>query len=316
MRSRAYWLDWGLGLLIAIASGVATGQQSEFPNPLFSESAVESNQYPYPSEIVEPESRPKPTPFRFDAEWITDSETGLATAEANVTVPLLAFGTPPPLVKVGFAYTDLFAADSFGIPNELYEYSIGLSWVRPINDRWTIRTLLGVGLATDNENTSSDAWQFRGGVFGIYQRNETLSWTLGALATGRDDLPVIPAVGAVWQPNEHTRFDFLFPQPKVNFLLTEDGARQHWGYLGFGINGNTWAYERAGMVDDRLTYKDLRVVLGWESRPKASAGMPFALGRTLRLELGYVFSREFEFERETRVEDLGDGLVMGFSTKF
>ncbi len=258
----------------------------------------------------------RPAPFSFKSEWIVDSDDGLATGKLDASIPLLMFGRPPPLIKVGFGFTDLFAAEDFGIPNELYEYSLGLSWVRPINELWTVRAILGVGFATDNQNTSSDAWQFRGGAFAMYRRSPELTWTFGALATGRDDLPVIPAIGAVWQPIPETRWDFLFPQPKVNFLLQDTGTRQRWAYLGFGINGNTWAYEQATGVDDRLTYKDLRAVVGWESRPKASAGMPFALGRTLRMELGYVFSREFEFERETRVEPLGDGLVAGISAKF
>lgn len=268
------------------------------------------------SDYFEP---PKPTrrpPFGFKGEWISGSDAGLVTTKVDTTLPLLMFGTPPPLVKLGFAYTDLFAADSFVLPGELYEYSIGLSWVRPINDRWTIRTMLGVGFATDNQNTSSDAWQFRGGVFAIYERCEQLKWTFGALATGRDDLPVIPAIGAVWQPNQCTRIDLLFPQPKINRLISTNGSRQQWAFLGAGINGTTWAYEQPGGVNDRLTYKDLRAVLGWESRPTASAGMPFAFGKTMRVELGYVFSRELEFEYETRVEDLDDGFMIGFSAKY
>ncbi len=259
---------------------------------------------------------PRRPPVGFQAEWIGDSQFGLATAKVDTTLPLLMFGTPPPLVKVGFSYTDLFAAESFGLPANLYEYSVGLAWVRPINDRWTVRTMLGVGLATDNENNSSDGWQFRGGVFAMLKRSEQLTWTFGGVATGRDDLPVIPAVGAVWMPNPCTRVDLLFPQPRINRLIIDDGSRQQWAYFGFGINGKTWGYEQPGMIDDRLTYKDVRMVVGWEARPAASAGLPFAIGRTTKLELGYVFSREFKFENETRVEALSDGLMLGVTTKF
>lgn len=276
-----------------------------------------SEAYAYPAfSDIEKAQPPRRPPVGFTAEWITDSDTGLATAKVDTTLPLLMFGTPPPLVKFGFAATDLFAAESLGLPDNLYEYSVGLAWVRQINQRWTVRTMLGVGMATDNQNTSSDAWQFRGGAFAIYERSEQWKWTFGALATGRDDLPVIPAIGAVWQPNPFTRVDLLFPQPKINLLLSDDGARQQWAYFGFGINGTTWAYEQPGMIDDRLTYNDRRVVVGWESRPSASGGMPFAMGKTIKAEIGYAFSREFEFENETRVETLGDSVLFGISTKF
>ena len=36
----------------------------------------------------------------------------------------------------------------------------------------------------------------------------------------------------------------------------------------------------------------------------------------MQLELGYVFSRELEFEQETRQESLGDALTLSLSTKF
>ncbi len=255
-------------------------------------------------------------PVGLSSEWITDSEFGLVTASANTTFPLLFTGTPPPLVKVGFAYTDLFAADDLGLPDDLYEYTIGLTWFRKLNERWTVRTMLGIGLATDNQNTSSDAWQFRGGVFGIYKRNECLSWTFGALATGRDDLPVIPAIGAVWMPHPAIRYDLTFPKPRVNFLLFDDDSRQHWAYFGGGINGSTWGFQQTGLINDRLTYKDWRIVVGWESRPASSARMPFALGKTIQMEVGYVFSREFEFENETRVESLADSFMIGVSTRY
>ena len=37
---------------------------------------------------------------------------------------------------------------------------------------------------------------------------------------------------------------------------------------------------------------------------------------SIRAEIGYVFSREFEFEDEVRIEELGDSFVFGVSTKF
>lgn len=278
------------------------------PNYVFSNSDVGPNSFQSAKRDV--------APFGLSSEWITDSNSGLATTEATATLPLLFISRPPPLVKVGFGYTNLFASEELGLPDDLYEYTIGVSGVRKINDRWVIRSMLGVGFATDNSNTSSDAWQFRGGVFGIYNRNENISWTFGALATGRDDLPVIPAVGAIWLPNPSVRFDLTFPKPRVNFLIGGNEQRQQWVYLGGSINGTTWGYQRSEILDDRLTYKNLRIVAGWESRSGTSAKMPFAIGKTIQAEIGYVFSRKFEFEAETRVEELDDSFVVGLSTKF
>ncbi len=268
-------------------------------------------------EFVEPSrSYPRRPPVGLKAEWIADSETGMASTDFNVSLPLLFVRTPPPIVKIGVNYTSLQTPESYGIPEDLFEYSVGIASVRKLNERWNVRTILGVELATDNENRSSDAWRFRGGVFATYSKNDNVSWTLGAIAMGRQDLPVIPVIGAVWQPNPSVRVDLVYPQPRVNRLLFDDGDRQQWIYLGGGTSGSTWGYQQFDSTDDQLTYSDLRVVLGLESRPAGSSGKPFVRGKTMQLELGYVFSRQLEFEQETREESLGDALMMSFSTKF
>ncbi len=266
---------------------------------------------------TEPSSRhSRRPPVGMKAEWISDSETGMASVDLSVSLPLLFIRTPPPIVKVGVNYTSLQTPQSFGIPEGLFEYSLGVASVRKLNDKWNVRSVLGIELATDNENRSSDAWRFRGGVFATYSKNENLSWTFGAIAMGRQDLPVIPVIGAVWQPNSSVRVDLVYPQPRISRLLFDDGQRQQWLYLGGGTNGSTWGYQQFNTIDDQLTYSDLRVVLGLESRPAGFSGKPFVRGKTMQLELGYVFSRQLEFEQETRQESLGDALTLSLSTKF
>ncbi len=263
--------------------------------------------------VKSPSRRP---PVGMKAEWISDSETGMASVDLSVSLPLLFIRTPPPIVKVGVNYTSLQTPESYGISEDLFEYSLGVASVRKLNDRWNVRSILGIELATDNENRSSDAWRFRGGVFATYSKTENVSWTFGAIAMGRQDLPVIPVIGAVWQPNSSVRVDLVYPQPRINRLLFDDGQRQQWLYLGGGTNGSTWGYQQFNTIDDQLTYSDLRVVLGLESRPAGFSGKPFVRGKTMQLELGYVFSRELEFEQETRQESLGDALTLSLSTKF
>ena len=262
--------------------------------------------------------RPKGIPAGLEAEWIAGSDVSLSTLSSNLKVPLL-FGrkSPPPIVKLGFAYTDISAPQSLSVPSDLFEYSIGLSGVKRFNERWAVRTILGVDFATDNRNTSSDAWRFTGGVFAIYKKSPQLSWTFGALALGRSDLPVVPAIGAVWLPNPTTRIDFILPNPKANFLLSDNGQRQQWAYVGVGLNGNTWAIEDSNtFVDDTLTYSDVRLVAGWELRPSAPANAPYVPGRKYIAEIGYAFSRDLEFENESTEVSLEDAFTFRLSTQF
>lgn len=86
-----------------------------------------------------------------------------------------------------------------------------------------------------------------------------LTWIFGAIALGRNDIPVVPAVGVIWQPNPGLRFELTLPKPKIAFLLVDNGPRQQWAYLGAGLNGGTWAYQRAGGIDDQVTYGEQRI---------------------------------------------------------
>lgn len=223
------------------------------------------------------------------------------------------FGPPPPMISFGFSYTDLMSNENSGLPRDLYDYTFGISWMRKLNDRWTMRYMFTTAIATDGNNMSSDAWQFRGGVLAMYQPREDWTWVFGAIALGRNDLPVVPALGAVWTPSDRIKIDLLMPRPRASYLLFDNGVRQQWTYFGLGLNGGTWAYERNDFVDDEITYKDWRMILGWESVPKPKDGMPFARGLKMQVDVGYVFAREFEFEQADINTSLDDTwMLRGF----
>jgi hypothetical protein len=276
--------------------------------------ATGTDQAPRPFDLTE---LMRPT-FSLAAEWQAKaSDIGLASYEARVQVPTYPiFGPPPPFINLGFSYTDLNAPVALDLPADMYDYSFGFSWMRPINERWMLRSMFSTALATDGKNNSSDAWQFRGGLFAMYRPNERWTWIVGALALGRNDIPAVPALGAIWQPNPGLRFNLTLPQPKVAFLLRDNGPRQQWGYVGAGLNGGTWAYERSSGIDDQLTYRDWRLVIGWESTPTPEPGMPFTRGRKMGLEVGYVFARKLEFEGGLPDISLDDSLMLRATASF
>jgi hypothetical protein len=256
--------------------------------------------------------------FNLASEWqLEASDVGLASYDARVDIPTYpVFGPPPPFVHAGFCYTDLSAPDVFDLPADLYDYSLGFSWIRPLRDRWTVRLMFSTVLATDGKNMSNEAWRFRGGLFAICRPNQNWTWILGALALGRNDIPVVPALGAIWQPNPGLRLDLTLPRPKIAILLVDNGPRQQWAYVGSGFSGGTWAYERAGGIDDEITYRDWRILLGWESTPTLETGMPFTRGRKLGAEIGYVFARDFEFGSASPDISLEDTVMLRATASF
>ena len=246
------------------------------------------------------------------SEWQSETNgLGISAHDARVSVPTYPiFGPPPPFIDLGFAYTNLRGAGRFGLPIDLFETRFGLSWMRRLNDRWMMRLMGGTSFATDGENNTSDAWQFRGGAFAIYRRSPAWTFAFGAIALGRNDLPVLPAVGLIYQPNPGCRVDLMMPRPRVSFLLRDNGPRQQWGYLGAALNGTTWGVERVDGVDDQLSYGDVRFVVGFESTPTPEPGMPFTRGRKMFVEIGYAISRDFEWEREAIEISLDDAFLL------
>ena len=256
--------------------------------------------------------------FRFAAEWQSETnDIGIAACDSGVDFPTYPwFGPPPPFINFGFGYTRVDAPAPLGLPSELYETELGFAWMRRLNDRWILRLMAGTSFATDGNNHSSDSWRFRGGAFAVYRRNPKWTWTFGAIALGRNDLPVVPAVGVICQPNSTVRFDLIMPRPRISFLLADNGPRQQWGYIGAALNGTTWGVERIDLTNDQLTYGDFRLVVGWEAVPTPEPGLPFTRGRKLGAELGYVFSRDFEWESDNSKIRLDDALMLRASVSF
>ena len=250
--------------------------------------------------------------IKLAGEWLSETNgIEMATFDTGITIPTYPiFGPPPPMLSGGFNFTTLDAPSAADLPDHLYESKLSLGWMRRFNDRWLARFMAGVSYATDGNNQSDDVWRFRGGAFAIYRRNPQWTWTLGAIALGRNDLPVVPAIGVVYQPHADVRFDLIMPKPRIAWLLKDLGQRQRWGYIGAGLNGATWGVERNDGVDDQLTYGDFRAVVGWESIPTPEPGLPFSQGRKIGFEVGYVFSRDFEWEYADRKHRLDDTVML------
>lgn len=274
-----------------------------------------------PSELSE-----SPTDFskrirpRFDtsAEWEPRVDgVAISSYDMSIRQPLYpVFGPPPPLINAGYSLTRLDAPAVLDLPENLHEFSLGLAWMRPINDKFMARLMLNGVFASDLDNTGSDAWQIRGGAFLLYRHNEQWDFAFGALVTGRADIPVIPGVGAIWKPSQRLIVNLMMPTPRVSLLLAEQGGRQHWGYIGGGLSGGTWAYNRASGLGNRLSYREWRIVLGWESTPTPEQGTFTPPGTTLNAEIGFVFGRNFEFDSNRADIALDETLLLRVGVRF
>jgi hypothetical protein len=206
------------------------------------------------------------------------------------------FGPPPPSIKPRFSMALLDAPEAIDLPNKLYNLSIAFAWMRPINDKWVLRLGVSPSFASDFENTSGDAWRVRAQALAFYQHSPDWKFGIGAVATGRDDIPVFPGAGAIWTPAPSIKANLFFPRPQISYRVHESLDREAWVYLGGGLGGGTWAFERSNHTDDILTYRDWRLVAGAEFGPAGGSGLRPQPGLKGHVEAGFVFGRKLEFD--------------------
>ncbi len=251
------------------------------------------------------------------AEWEPEADQiEVRDWDISVTVPTYPIlGPPPPFLSMGFSYTDLLSPAELDLPPALYEFTLGASWMRRIDERWMLRFMLSTALATDLQNTSGDAWQLRGGVFALYDWRPDLQLLVGAFASGRADLPVLPGLGVLWTPTPSWHVNLMMPRPRISYLMLDRGDRQHWVFLGAGLSGGTWAFESDGL-DDVITYREWRAGLGWEFGPPKTLSPAMGGGLQFETELGYVFGRTFEFDVRRGEIDVSDTLLVRTGVRF
>jgi hypothetical protein len=231
-------------------------------------------------------------------------------------VPLVpamkAFGPPPPMISFNFGYNDLQGVDEF------YSFSIGLNWYRPVNKTWAWYFSLQPMVTTDLENTSGDMWRVKANAFAFYTVNPELTWSFGVLVTGRSDIPILPLIGVVWYADETTKFDLTFPRPRIYKMLSGDGEREQWFYVGGELGGGTWAWELPGGFEDELTYRAYRFACGVEFVP-AGAKLPGGSsvpGEAAYIEAGLSFGRNLSLDRLDVDADQDSVFYLGGGLRF
>ena len=146
-----------------------------------------------------------------------------------------------------------------------------------------------VGIFTDFKGTTTDSLRILGkGLVRLDLINE-LSIRFGVYYVDRASVKLLPAGGLLWKPNENTRFDIFFPEPKLAQKFVTLGTTHVWWYLAGEFGGGSWTFERTGGDNDRIDINDIRAIFGFEF---GSAEMLKAGQRRAFVEVGYVWDRE------------------------
>lgn len=209
-------------------------------------------------------------------------------AKTQLIIPVFVKGSPLRLA-MGFANTSMETPVGFDVPDQLYGLQAELRWLIPFRETWAVDLGAGVGEFTDANGLGSRGFRITGRAIFVKTVSDRIKWSVGGLYLGRENLKAIPVAGLIYTPHDDVKIELLIPRPRIARRMAWDGDREHWAYFGLELfGGNSWAIEQAGGVEDVVIYKDNRFILGYETKaPGALAG---------RVEAGYVFGRNLEFE--------------------
>ena len=239
-----------------------------------------------------------------------DSGIMVRTIETNGTFAVPLGSMENVITFTPYIRADLLeAAAVFDVPETLFDTGVKMFWRRPINERLGSMLLVTPSVRSDF-TTSEGAFRIFGLALLTWQWvPDKVSISGGVVYTGRDDFPILPAMGLLWTPAPDWKFDAQFPSPRISHRLSRNaGKSETWAYLAGVFGGNTWAVTRAGGVKDELTLSDLRLVTGIEYIQCENRGV--------YAEIGYVFNRSLEYENVPLQRELDSAVMMRAGISF
>lgn len=246
----------------------------------------------------------------FTSLWMPNlgGEDGMGITQFKTDV---VFGFPfleretPLIITPEYGVQFIDGPSAIDVPPRLHDASVDFHHFRPVSDYWTFDAAVTVGAyADDHSFDSSEAVRVSGRAVGIYQSNPELQWIVGVMYVNRANATWLPAVGFIYA-TEDTRWEAIFPRPRYawrTWSAGPPGVDERWWYVQGEFGGGIWAVERSSGTSDRLSYSDLRVLLGTERKQIG--------GLSRRWEVGYVFGREIEYASAPATFDLGDSLFV------
>ncbi len=235
---------------------------------------------------------------------------GVTSGDLRLNLPPIRLDeeSSPLRFTLNTGLTQFTGEASGGLPPRLYTLGLNAAWATRMADRWRLRLSLGLTHASDFE-ASRDAVRPRAMVTAVYDAGPSWDLLFGLVLTGREDLPVLPALGAIWTPSDELRADLVMPRPKLSWRLFEGETHATWVYVSGQLNGGTWAYETRRGHDDLVTYREVRAVVGLENnRPPRAIGAP-PVTRWF-VETGMAFGRELEFDSNRPDTDPNESWVL------
>jgi len=238
--------------------------------------------------------------LRLDYVWMPGSaadELGINDVELSTTVnfPFL-YNEAPLQVTPGFAVHYWNGPETLppafaDLPSRTYDAYLEGAWDPRITTWLRGELAFRIGVYSDLDRVTSDSLRYQGRGLAVFAFSPTFTLKAGVWYLDRVRVQILPAGGIVWMPggpNGDTRFEVLFPNPKLARRITRVGDTDWWAYLRGEYGGGSWHVTRISGVQERVDYNDIRVALGLEFvRASGFSGL---------FEAGVAFDREIVYK--------------------
>lgn len=199
----------------------------------------------------------------------------------------------------GFQWHLLSGPDSADLPPRVYDFLIGYQ-ARDWIGTFGYDIAGSVSASSDFEGSARDGIRYPSHAVGYLRLSQAVDLAFGVDYIDREDVGILPVGGLVLRPNGQLLIQAVFPRPRLDISLSPTQRL----YISGDLGGGQWAIEREqALVDDLLTYSDLRLAIGTET-----TNGPGVSG----MELAWVFHRKIEFSSGVGNLDLDDTLMIRF----
>ena len=261
----------------------------------------------------------------FQAAWLSKGggpeALGASTLE---TTTLLGFPFPrretPLLIKPGFAVSYLDGPEMPDLPARVYDTYVQFRHMRKLSELWGIDMAVTPGVYSDFKQGSDEAFRMSGHFGGMRKCTERFDLIVGVAYLPYQDLRILPFAGFIWTPTDDWKIEITVPRPMIARRIGQlypwpaggwlDGGdlacnaptTTDWVYIAGELGGGSWAIRRANGDNDVVTYRDLRLILGYE---RENIG-----GLDYHAEIAYVFCRKYDYDSTTPNIHPGDSLML------
>jgi hypothetical protein len=175
------------------------------------------------------------------------------------------------------------------LPGSAFSGFLDMGW--ETNPVQTLGLELGVrvGVFSAFDAINSDSIRIPGKALGRLRLTPTSTFRAGVFYLDRNKIKILPALGILWVPNQDTRFDLFFPEPKLSHYLSTLGNTDMWWYLTGYYGGGAWTIKHPDGAKDEIDINDIRIMMGLEFGRSDQIRQGFRLGF---IEGGYAFNRE------------------------